>query len=124
MPEEHGNLLESMLHFLSSSTEAEIWVTAGFHTGRAKLVAFFDTAESMNLEVSHIYERDVNGRERAWKRERDGGLEDITERKRWLVIAVLKRKLLGPQGSASSGESIATFALSYEEKDSTITLVA
>ena len=93
---EHENLAQSMLHFLSRDVDAQVWVVAGFHTGRAKLASFFDTALEKGLEVSRIYERDVNGCERAWERGRDGGREDVMGRKRWLVVAVLKRRLTPP----------------------------
>lgn len=81
-----------MLHFLSPSPNARVWVIAGFHTGRAKLVQFFVVAAAEGLEVEEIWERDVDGNERAWATERDGGREDITGRKRWLVIAILRRQ--------------------------------
>lgn len=108
---EHESLVESMLHFLSRDEDAQVWVIAGFHTGRAKLAAFFDTVVDMGLEISQIYERDVEGHERAWKRERDGGREDVTERKRWLVVAILKRK---PMTTNEWRDSTATPALPIE----------
>ena len=92
MPWQHRNLAQSMLNFLSHRDEARIWVIAGFHTGRAKLAPFFDVAVEEGLEVEAIWERDVDGLEREWRKERDGGLEDVTGRKRWLVIAVLRRR--------------------------------
>jgi len=42
------------------------------------------------LEIEAIYERDANGVEREWVMDR--GREDATARKRWLVIAILKRR--------------------------------
>ncbi len=117
---EHENLVESMLHFLSYDENAQIWVIAGFHTGRAKLAAFFDTAVEMGLEISHIRERDVEGYERMWKRERDDGRENVTERKRWLVVAVLKRR----QASQSEWrDSTATLVAPSGMRNSTATLV-
>lgn len=92
MPYEHRALAQSMFHFLSRDDEARVWIIAGFHTGRAKLVAFFDVVVEEGLEVESIWERDVDGHDREWKAERDGGKEDVTGRKRWLVVAVLKRK--------------------------------
>lgn len=93
MPNQHEALVQSMLHFLSKEEEeARVWVVAGFHTGRARLAPFFDVVIEQGLEVEHIWERDVNGVERDWARERDAGREDVTGRKRWLVIAILKRK--------------------------------
>ena len=92
MPWQHQNLAQSMLHFLSHDEDARVWVIAGFHTGRAKLAPFFDVAEEGGLEVEEIWERDADGHERQWMKERDGGKEDMSGRKKWLVIAVLKRR--------------------------------
>ena len=94
MPWQHANIARSMLHFLSpeKKKEARVWVIAGFHTGRAKLASFFDVVVKEGLEVEDIWERDTDFRDREWVTERDGGFEDVTGRKRWLVIAVLRRK--------------------------------
>ena len=81
-----------MLNFLSLEDEARIWVIAGFHTGRAKLAGFFDVAAEEGLEVEHIWERNVDGVEREWAKERDGGAEDVTGRMKWLVVAILRRR--------------------------------
>ena len=131
---EHENLVQSMLHFLSCDEDARVWVIAGFHSGRANVAAFFDTAAEMGLGISQIYERDVNGAERAWKRERDGGHEDVTERKRWLVIAILQRNPLStgvlerkepslPRPYSEWRESTATLTLPNGMGNSTTTLV-
>ncbi len=92
MDGEHYNLAQSMEHFLSHGDDARVWVIAGFHTGRAKLTSFFDIAAQAGLETEYIWERDADGNERDWVRERDGGQEDATGRNKWLVIAILKRK--------------------------------
>ena len=92
MPLQHANLVKSMLHFLTLEPEGRILACGGFHTGRANLAAFFDVAEEQGLEVEEIYEEDSAGVKREWKKERDGGAENHTERKRWLVIAMLKRR--------------------------------
>ncbi|KAI8627727.1 hypothetical protein F5Y19DRAFT_163803 [Xylariaceae sp. FL1651] len=110
MPEQHENLRKSISHFLKERslssgasavtqtaaeghfTEPQAWVVAGFHTGRAKVIGFFN-AEALarhGLEVERIWERDCNGIERPWSEDR--GIEDQAERKRWLVIAILKRR--------------------------------
>lgn len=91
MPNQHENLVKSMLHMLSLSREARVLAIAGFHTGRATLAGFFDEAVSQGLVVEEIYEEDVQGVTREWVPERDGGREDVTGRKRWLVVAVLRR---------------------------------
>lgn len=92
MDGEHYGLAQSMEHFLSHKVDARVWVIAGFHTGRAKLVSFFDIATQAGLETENIWERDADGNEREWVRERNGGQEDATGRNKWLVIAILKRK--------------------------------
>jgi len=93
MPWQHQNLARSMLHFLSTDDpDARVYAVGGFHTGRAKLAPFFDVAEQEGLEVEFIQEEDVTGNVRPWAKERDGGREDVTGRKRWLVTARLKRK--------------------------------
>ena len=92
MDGEHYGLAQSMEHFLSHKVDARVWVIAGFHTGRAKLVSFFDIAAQAGLETEKIWERDADGNEREWVRERNGGQEDATGRNKWLVIAILRRK--------------------------------
>jgi hypothetical protein len=81
-----------MLHFLSDSPDARIFCIAGFHTGRAKLAPFFaETVPKFGLEIEDIFEMDAEGRRRVWAERRDGGREDIGERKKWLVLARLRR---------------------------------
>ena len=92
MPSQHCNLVQSMLHFLTTRPEGRVFAIAGFHTGRAKLAPFFDMAEEEGLEVEDIYEEDVEGTKREWRNQRDDGREDHTERKRWLAIARLRRR--------------------------------
>lgn len=92
MPHEHDNLALSMLHFLSYASEARILCIGGFHTGRAKIAAFFEeTVPKGGLEIEDIFEMDANGKRREWAKERDGGKEDVGERKKWLTIARLRR---------------------------------
>ncbi|RYP27968.1 hypothetical protein DL767_007433 [Monosporascus sp. MG133] len=92
MPWQHVNLRRSIGWFLAPGPEARAWVVAGFHTGRVQMRDFFD-AEALRadagLEVERIWERDCNGVEREWVWDR--GPEDVSERKRWLVVAVLRR---------------------------------
>lgn len=93
MPWEHESLAQSMLHFLSPSPEARIFCIAGFHTGRAKVAPFFEeVVPQQGLEVEEIFEMDANGDRRPWLVERDGGLENFSDRKKWLIVARLKRK--------------------------------
>ncbi|KAL5598973.1 hypothetical protein BROUX41_003708 [Berkeleyomyces rouxiae] len=91
MPWQHANLRASIGYFLGTDAGARAWVVGGFHTGREKMRDFFNADElrKEGLEVETIWERDCDGVERAWVLDR--GSEDITERKRWLVVCVLKR---------------------------------
>ncbi|UNI24442.1 Nicotinamide N-methyltransferase [Purpureocillium takamizusanense] len=75
----------------AAAAAARCWVVAGFHTGREKMRGFFDEAAlaRADLEVERIWERDCDGREREWSWDRE---DDVTVRKRWLVVAVLKRR--------------------------------
>jgi hypothetical protein len=91
MPWQHANLRRSIDYFLKKTDSARAWVIAGFHTGRAKMAGFYDAEalrEEGGVEVERMWERDCDGVEREWDAERE---DDITERKRWLVVAVLKR---------------------------------
>ncbi|KAH8815611.1 hypothetical protein F5884DRAFT_772921 [Xylogone sp. PMI_703] len=90
MPWQHANLLASIRWFLKEDGKA--WVVAGFHTGREKMAGFFaeEMLEKAGLEIERIWERNAEGEEREW--EVDRGVEDITARKRWLVVAVLRRR--------------------------------
>jgi hypothetical protein len=94
MPYEHRNLALSMLHFLSPEPEARVLVIAGFHTGRAKMAPFIEeVVPEVGLEIEDVFEMDAEGKRREWAKERDGGREDISGRKKWLVVARLKRKI-------------------------------
>lgn len=97
MPWQHDNLARSISYLLSEAPTARAWVVAGFHTGRARMAGFFDGGflrrEGVGLEVEGIWERDCDGVERAWDAE--GEEDDPTVRKRWLVVAVLRRVGLG-----------------------------
>ena len=90
---EHDNLAKSMLHFLADMPSARVFCIAGFHTGRAKLVPFFEeVVPRMGLEVEELYEMNADGVRRSWAKERDNGREDIGERKKWLVISRIRRR--------------------------------
>jgi nicotinamide N-methyltransferase len=90
MPWQHENLRASISHFLRADGQARAWIVAGFHTGREKMRGFFEkeALADAGLEVDRIWERECDGKERPWDWERD---EDVTVRKRWLVVASLKR---------------------------------
>jgi hypothetical protein len=83
-------LLRSIRWFLS--VDGEAWVVAGFHTGREKMRGFYEESalEEAGLRIERIWERNAEGLERDWVPDR--GIEDVTERKRWLVIGILKRR--------------------------------
>lgn len=91
MPWQHGNLRRSIGWFMKAGVEARAWVVGGFHTGRANMCGFFDEGElaKEGLGIERIWERDCDGVDREWVTDR--GVEDPTERKRWLAVAVLKR---------------------------------
>ena len=91
MPQVHLELVQSMLYFLSFKPDARIIAIGGFHTGRAKLAGFFEVAFQHGLEAESMYEENAEGVRRPWVTERDGGQENQTERKKWLVVAVLRR---------------------------------
>ena len=108
MPSEHLNLVRSMLHFLTLDPSGRIFAIAGFHTGRAKLAAFFDCAVDEGLDIDEIYEEDDQGVRRKWAKERDGGREDHTLRKKWLVVARLKRRAPPTRAFPSCEEPLRT----------------
>jgi len=91
MPWQHGKLRESLSWFLADLPAARVWIVAGFHTGREKMRGFFDgdALAAVGLEVERIWERDCNGEERPWAWDR--GIEDVSLRKRWAVLAILRR---------------------------------
>lgn len=90
MPHQHANLHLSIAHFLAPAGRA--WVVAGFHTGREKMRGFYDETALLKagLEIERIWERNAEGWDREWVTDR--GVEDVTERKRWLVVGILKRR--------------------------------
>jgi len=88
MDSQHENLAKSVKTLLAR--DGELLAIAGFHTGRAKVVGFFDAAERAGLVSVKIEEIDVEGVKREWVRDR--GQEDPVERKRWLAIGVFKHK--------------------------------
>jgi nicotinamide N-methyltransferase len=105
LPSQHSSLHRSIAYLLSPTGYA--LVVAGFHTGRAKMAGFFDAEAlaAVGLEVQSIVEKDPVGREREWRsreggesgkggdgREEEGRRENLSERKRWLVVAVLRRR--------------------------------
>jgi predicted nicotinamide N-methyase len=99
MPWQHDNLRRSIAWFLGEGEDARAWVLAGFHTGRDKAGAFFkkETLAEVGLEVEHLWERDCEGEDRELSLDR--GVDDLSERKRWLAVGVLKRiRKLGGEG--------------------------
>ncbi|KAJ5735089.1 uncharacterized protein N7483_000214 [Penicillium malachiteum] len=94
MPLQHENLCESLQWFLAPG--GKVWMTAGFHTGRPIVAKFFETAKKYGLAVQCIWERDLIGADgtgevrRDWVPVRED--EGPENRKRWCVVAVLKRE--------------------------------
>lgn len=93
MPWQHDTLRRSIAWFMRDGPASRAWVVAGFHTGRDNMTGFFDEAPlaAAGLEVEAIWERDVTGEEREWEVVR----KDDSMRKRWLVVAVLKKRATG-----------------------------
>ncbi|CAZ79467.1 unnamed protein product [Tuber melanosporum] len=87
MESRHDNLAKSVKTLLAR--DGELLAIAGFHTGRDKVAGFFDAAERAGLVRVKITEKDVEGAEREWVRDR--GQEDPVERKRWLAIGVFRQ---------------------------------
>lgn len=95
MASQHENLVRTMLWFLDAQPASRVWVVAGFHTGRAIVAGFFETAVRMGLEIETIYERDLVGEaedggevRREWMAVRED--EGPENRRRWCVVAFLK----------------------------------
>ncbi|KAI1001946.1 hypothetical protein K3495_g6253 [Podosphaera aphanis] len=90
MPWQHANLQASITWFLAAGGRA--WVVAGFHTGREKMRGFYQekALREHKLVIEKIWEKNADGTEREWVEDR--GVEDVTERKRWLVIAILRKE--------------------------------
>ncbi|CAG8973581.1 hypothetical protein HYALB_00009650 [Hymenoscyphus albidus] len=122
MPWQHSNLRKSIAWFLApaispANTQGKdarylppsdenpytpnqgglAYVIAGFHTGRAKMAPFFDVKgmRGDGLVVERIWERNAEGREREWRVDRGEEDKDVTARKRWLVVVVVRRLLDG-----------------------------
>ncbi|KAL0467034.1 hypothetical protein QR685DRAFT_575080 [Neurospora intermedia] len=94
MPWQHENLRRSIAWFLSEDdTGARAWVVGGYHTGREKMRGFFDAEKlrEVGLEVERLWERDCDGNDREWAWDRGAEDLDITGRKRWLAVSVLRR---------------------------------
>ncbi|EAQ86050.1 hypothetical protein CHGG_07303 [Chaetomium globosum CBS 148.51] len=102
MPWQHENLRQSVSWFLGQGEDARAWVVAGFHTTRDAMRTFFEkeALAAVGLEVEHMWERDCDGQDREWAWDR--GIEDVSLRKRWLAVGVLKR-LRKPAGEGEEG---------------------
>lgn len=95
MRSQHENLARTMQWFLAPG--GRVWCVAGFHTGRAIVAGFFETAVENGFEIERIFERDLVSRNeqgeeirREWNPLLKG--EGPENRQRWCVIAVLKRR--------------------------------
>ena len=99
---QHVHLARSMLHFLSHDEKARVLTIAGFHTGRKIVERWFRTAEEEGLEVEEAWEEDGGGLIRGWMVGRKEGYE---ESKKWLVLAVLKRRVEGVRLGSTGREN-------------------
>ncbi|KAJ5369346.1 uncharacterized protein N7496_009106 [Penicillium cataractarum] len=95
MRSQHENLVRTIQWFLAPA--GRVWCVAGFHTGRAIVAGFFETALKNGFEIEQIFERDLISRDeeggeirREWVPLREG--ENPENRQRWCVIAVLKKR--------------------------------
>ena len=109
----------------------EIWITAGFHTGRHVIGSFLESVHAYDassssssssssspyhapderarprkgsLAVRAIYEQDMHGATRSFEAVRPG--EGLEERKKWVVVIVLGRED-GQGGKGEGGERTA-----------------
>ncbi|EPS28915.1 hypothetical protein PDE_03861 [Penicillium oxalicum 114-2] len=101
MRAQHENLVRTMDWFLALG--GKVWCVAGFHTGRAIVAGFFETALANGFEIERIFEKDLVSRDehggeirREWVSEREG--ESPENRQRWCVVAVLQRKTSAAEG--------------------------
>lgn len=86
MPEQHAALCNTLVATLRRDTEARIHCVAGFHSGRRNLAPFFTKLEMYGLvSTCTTIEMNLDGNTRPWDAERPE--EDLTERKRWLVVS-------------------------------------
>ena len=83
---QHLPLARSISHYLAPRGKA--LVIAGFHTGRPRVESFFEVVEDVELAVEWIGEVNTEG---IWRQWRLGREDDVMERKRWCVVALLKR---------------------------------
>ena len=89
---EHSNLLKTLDHFLAPVNTARIWLIAGFHTGRDVVKLFLDLTFRAGFEIEKIWEQDTHGKKRPWSRCRKGLHNDIDERRKWLLVTILRRR--------------------------------
>jgi len=105
MDYQHENLVDSILFFLKEkhnsshdeneglnkddTSKAKAIVVAGLHTGRKLMSGFWDVVVKKGLVIESLVERDIEGKEREFLKDR--GPEDSSERKRWLTIGILSR---------------------------------
>lgn len=95
MSSQHTHLLHSVCALLKREPSARAIVVAGFHTGRPATARFFEAARAAGLVPDEqapyggMYERSVFGEEKAWECDLSD-MGDITERAKWVVIAILK----------------------------------
>lgn len=88
MADQNPNLAKTIRTMLDPENGVCLAI-AGFHTGRQKVVGFFEAVEKEGLEpIGKVFERDVEGVERDWAVDR--GFEDPVERKRYAMTRVIR----------------------------------
>lgn len=93
---EHDNLVKTFNHFLAPSKDARVWLIAGFHTGRDVVRSFLQATFRGGFEAEKLWEQDTYGNIRPWKSRRSAFHNDIDERRKWLLITILKRRDFDP----------------------------
>ncbi|KAJ2934773.1 hypothetical protein H1R20_g2302, partial [Candolleomyces eurysporus] len=88
-PELHHILIDSLTKTLKRTSSSRIHLIAGLHTGRYTIQGAITCAQTMDLEIESILEREVDGSgQRPWCVYREG--EDEKGRRRWVVWIKLK----------------------------------
>ncbi|RXW21683.1 hypothetical protein EST38_g4170 [Candolleomyces aberdarensis] len=100
-PELHHILIDSLTKTLKRTPSSRIHLIAGLHTGRYTIQGAITCAQTMDLEIESILEREVDGSgQRPWCVYREG--EDEKGRRRWVVW--IKLKWASPTVPSSAAE--------------------
>ncbi|KAG8706219.1 hypothetical protein FRC09_002519 [Ceratobasidium sp. 395] len=87
----HEALCQTLDRVLVLGQAGRVHIVAGLHTGRAVLSGFVSRARKLGFQLGEIYEVSAGATkvQREWAEVREG--ETMGERRKWLVVAVLKR---------------------------------